>query len=58
MAKREKDRELWRRQRRVITIRKLKAKIAETKDARQRERLIEKIKKHSVDIAKDLAGIE
>jgi hypothetical protein len=48
MAGREKDRKLRRRRSRRKKLQKLKAKLAETKDLKRREHLIEKIKRISV----------
>ena len=45
---REKDRKLHRRKRRRAKLHKLKAKLAQTKDLKDRQRLIEKIRKISV----------
>ena len=45
---REKDRELRRRKQRRAKLHKLKAKLAQTKDLKDRQRLIEKIRKISV----------
>ena len=54
---REKDRKLHRRRRRRTKLHKLKAKLAETKDLKDRQHLIEKIRKISVypnlDIPRD-----
>jgi hypothetical protein len=45
---REKDRKLRRRKGRRAKLHKLKAKLAQTKDLKDRQRLIEKIRKISV----------
>ena len=45
---REKDRKLRRRRRRRTKLHKLKAKLAQTKDLKDRQLLIEKIRKISV----------
>ena len=45
---REKDRELRRRKQRRAKLHKLKAKLAQTKDLKDRQHLIEKIRKISV----------
>ncbi len=45
---REKDRKLSRRKRRRTKLHKLKVKLAQTKDLKDRQRLIEKIRKISV----------
>ena len=54
---REKDRKLHRRRRRRKKLHKLKTKLAETKDLKERQHLIEKIQKISVypnlDIPRD-----
>jgi hypothetical protein len=42
---REKDRKLHRRRRRRAKINKLKARLGQTKDLKERQRLIEKIQK-------------
>lgn len=45
---REKDRKLRRKRQRQAKLHKLKAKLAQTKDLKDRQRLIEKINKISV----------
>jgi hypothetical protein len=45
---REKDRKLHRRRRRRKKLHKLKARLAQTKDLKERQRLIQKIIKISV----------
>jgi hypothetical protein len=45
---REKDRKLRRRRRRRTKLHKLKSRLAQTKDPKERDRLIEKIHKISV----------
>mgnify|MGYP000004661234 CR=1 FL=1 len=45
---REKDRKLQRRRRRRRKLHKLKAKLAQTKDLKDQQRLIEKIRKISI----------
>jgi hypothetical protein len=45
---REKDRKLHRRKRRRAKLHKLKAKLAQAKDLRERQRLIQKINKISI----------
>jgi hypothetical protein len=45
---REKDRKLRRRKQRRAKLDKLKVKLAQTKDLKDRQRLIEKIRKISV----------
>jgi hypothetical protein len=45
---REKDRKLHRKKRRRAKIHKLKARLSQTKDLKERQRLIEKIQKISV----------
>jgi hypothetical protein len=45
---REKDRKLCRRRRRRAKLKKLKARLAQTKGLKERERLIQKINKISV----------
>ncbi len=45
---REKDRKLRRRRQRRAKLQKLKARLAETKGLKERERLIQKINKISV----------
>lgn len=53
---REKDRELRRRKRRRAKLRKLKARLAQTKDLKERQRLIEKVNKISVYPLEDIPG--
>jgi hypothetical protein len=45
MPMREKDRKLRRRRRRVLKLRRLKAKLADAKDLKTRQHLIQKIRK-------------
>ena len=45
---REKDRKLRRRKRRRIKLHKLKVRLAQTKDLKERQRLIQKIQKVSL----------
>jgi hypothetical protein len=51
---REKDRKLRRRRRRRAKLHKLKARLAQTKDLRERDRLIQKIIKISVYPPEDI----
>jgi hypothetical protein len=53
--RREKDKELRRRQHRRRKLKKLKAELAQTSDPIQRDYLIEKIKKISIYPSKDLS---
>ena len=46
--RREKDRKLRRKKRRRAKLHKLKARLAQTKDLKERQRLIQKIRKISV----------
>ncbi len=48
MSRIERDREITRRRRRVAKLRKLKARLAEAKDAATRKKLVEKIKKRQI----------
>jgi len=57
MSRRENDREIEKRRRRVLYVRKLKGLLAETKDVKTRERLIEKIRKRSLRPENDLKGL-
>jgi len=54
---REKDRKLRRRKRRRAKLHKLKARLVQTKDLKNRQQLIEKIRKISIypnqDISRD-----
>lgn len=50
----EKDRKLRRKQRRRAKLRKLKTKLAETKDLKERQRITDKIKKISVYYPNDI----
>lgn len=54
---REKDRELRRRQQRRRKLRKLKAKLAQSQDHRERQRLIEKILRISFFPPEDLPEV-
>ncbi len=47
-------RELKQRQRRVRKLRMLKAKLRQAKDAKEREKIIEKIRRRSVNPYRDL----
>jgi hypothetical protein len=51
---REKDRKLRRRQRRQLKLRKLKARLVEVKSIEERDLLIEKIRRISLDPKLDL----
>jgi hypothetical protein len=51
---REKDRKLRRKRRRRVKLHKLKAKLAQTKDLKERQRLIQKIIKISVHPPMDI----
>lgn len=53
-----KEREMHRRQRRVKKLRKLKTLYRETKDLADRQVIIEKIKKISVNPLVDLADLQ
>jgi hypothetical protein len=52
---REKDRKLRRKKRRRAKLRKYKARLAQTKDLKERERLVEKIRKISFYPMTDLS---
>ena len=51
---REKDRKLRRRQRRQKKLHKLKRQLAQTKDLKKRQQIIEKIQKRSVYLPNDI----
>lgn len=58
MLMRSNIRELRQRQRRVRKLRAFKAKLAQTKDAKEREKIIEKIRRRSVNPLVDLADLK
>jgi len=53
---REKDRKLRRRQRRRKKLQKLKGQLAQTKDLKKRQQIIEKIQKRSVYLPNDISS--
>jgi hypothetical protein len=51
---REKDRKLRRRKRRRKKLQHLKAQLAQTKDLKKRQQILEKIRKRSVYLSNDI----
>ncbi len=55
---RVRDKELRRRRQRRAKLHQLKAKLAASKDAKERERLMEKIRRISVYLPNDLKDLD